>query len=84
MTKIREKRKLRGGFKSLWEMPLITEKEICELDPKKWFSMERLCLRTKIWLHDWYPVLAIILGVLTGVYYFLEILKILRTWLSVL
>lgn len=73
MRKIQEERKLKGGFKSFWEAPLITEEEIHKLNFK-----ERLYIRTKIWLFNWYPIFMIVLGSLSIIYYVFEILKIFK------
>jgi len=70
MKTIQEERRLKGGFESLWSVPLYTEEEIHKLNFKK-----KLCIRMKIWLFDWYPVLMIILGGLSIIYYVLEILR---------
>jgi len=73
MKKIREERKLKGGFQAFWEVPLITEEQIHALNCK-----EKLCIRTKLWLFDWYPMLMIVLGVLSGIYYIFQIFKALK------
>ena len=70
MRKIQEERTLQGGFQSLWSMPLTTEEEIHKLPFK-----EKLSIRTKLWLFDWYPVLMIVVGGLSIIYHILEILK---------
>ncbi len=72
MKKILEDRKLRG-FQSLWEVPLINEEQIHKLNFK-----ERFLVRTKLWLHDWYPILTIILGALSAIYYIVQIYKALK------
>jgi hypothetical protein len=70
MKKIRDDRILQGEFQSLWSMQFITEEEMRKLRFKK-----RLLMRTKLWLFDWYPVLMILFGGLSIIYYALEILK---------
>jgi hypothetical protein len=70
MEKVREERRMQGGFESLWSMPLINEKEIRKLNFKK-----RLSIRTKLWLYDWYPMVLFVLSALSGVYYILQIVK---------
>jgi len=70
MRKIREERRLQGGFESLWSMPLINEEEIKKLNFKK-----RLSIRTKLCLFAWYPMILFVLSVLSGVYYIVQILK---------
>jgi hypothetical protein len=74
MKKILEDRRLKGGFQSLWEVPLINEEQIHKLNFK-----ERFSIRTKLWLRDWYPIFMIILGALSIIYYILQIFKALRT-----
>jgi hypothetical protein len=73
MKKILEDRRIKGGFQSLWEVPLINEEQIHNLNFK-----ERFSIWAKLWLFVWYPILTIILTALLIFYYALEIINALK------